>query len=166
MLLAFLTRLRFFLSRKPPADLDDELQFHLEQGAQANIAKGLTPQEAHRQAVIAFGGVQCTREQCHEQRPGWWLERLFKDMRYVLRRLNPAPTFTPIALATLALGIGGTTAIFSVVEGVLIKPLPYPRAESLVGGWHTAPGLKGFGDAVNCSPAMYFTYREKNRTFQ
>jgi putative ABC transport system permease protein len=79
--------------------------------------------------------------------------------------------FTTIALVTLALGIGATTAIFSVVEGVLIKPLPYPKAESLVGVWHTATGLKGaatpgMGDAIPCSPAMYFTYREESRTFQ
>jgi putative ABC transport system permease protein len=74
--------------------------------------------------------------------------------------------FTAIALVTLALGIGATTAIFSVVEGVLIKPLPYPQAESLVGVWHTAPGLKGMGDAIPCSPTMYFTYREESRTFQ
>jgi hypothetical protein len=66
----------------------------------------------------------------------------------------------------VALGIGATTAIFSVVEGLLIKPLPYPQAESLVGVWHTAPGLKGIGDAIQCSPAMYFTYREENQTFQ
>ena len=166
MLREFLTRLRFFLSRKHPADLDDELQFHLEQSARMNVAKGMTPQEAHRQALIAFGGVQRTREQCHEQRPGWLLERMYKDTRYVLRRLQHAPQFTAIALVTLALGIGGTTAVFSVVEGVLIKPLPYPQAEALVGIWHTAPGLKGFGDAVNCSPAMYFTYLEENGTFQ
>jgi predicted permease len=74
--------------------------------------------------------------------------------------------FTAIALVTLALGIGATTAIFSVVEGVLIKPLPYPQAESLVGVWHSAPGLKGIGDALSCSPSNYFTYREESRTFQ
>ena len=171
MLREFLTRLRFFLSRKRPADLDDELQFHLEQCSRENIAKGMTPQEARRQAAIAFGGVQRTREQCYEQRPGWQLQRLFQDIRYVLRRLKRAPTFTAIALVTLALGIGGTTAIFSVVEGVLIKPLPYPQAESLVGVWHVAPGLKfasapDLGDAIPCSPTMYFTYREESRTFQ
>jgi len=89
-----------------------------------------------------------------------------RSLRYILRRLQSAPMFTAIALVTLALGIGATTAIFSVVEGVLIKPLPYPHAESLFGVWHTAPGLKGIGDAIQCSPAMYFTYREENRTFQ
>lgn len=89
-----------------------------------------------------------------------------RSLKHVLRRLKRAPMFTTIALVTLALGIGATTAIFSVVEGVLIKPLPYPQAESLVGVWHTATGLKGMGDAIMCSPTMYFTYREENRTFQ
>jgi len=74
--------------------------------------------------------------------------------------------FTAIALVTLAVGIGATTAIFSVVEGVLIKPLPYPHSESLVGVWHTAPGLKGIGDEINSSPSNYFTYRDESRTFQ
>jgi putative ABC transport system permease protein len=167
MLREFLTRLRFFvLSRKHRTDLDDELRFHLEQSTRENVAKGMTPQEAHRQAVIAFGGVQLTRERCYEQRPGWRLERVLQDTRYALRRLKRSPMFTAVALVTLALGIGATTAIFSVVEGVLIKPLPYPQAESLVGVWHTAPGLKGIGDAMDCSASMYFTYREENRTFQ
>jgi predicted permease len=171
MLREFLIRLRFFLSRRHPVDLDEELQFHLEQSTRLNVANGMTAQEAHRQAVIAFGGLQSTREQCYEQRPGWQLGRMFHDTRYVLRRLGRAPLFAAIALVTLALGIGATTAIFSVVEGVLIKPLPYPKSESLVGVWNTAPGLKGaaqpgMGDAVPCSPTMYFTYREESRTFQ
>ena len=89
-----------------------------------------------------------------------------RSLKHILRRLKRAPMFTAIALVTLALGIGATTAIFSVVEGVLIKPLPYPQADSLAGVWHTAPGVKGMGDAIPCSPSMYFTYREENRTFQ
>ncbi|HEY4362341.1 MAG TPA: ABC transporter permease [Bryobacteraceae bacterium] len=89
-----------------------------------------------------------------------------RSLKHILRRLQRAPMFTTVALVTLALGIGATTAIFSVVEGVLLKPLPYPQAESLVGVWHTAPGLKGFPGDVPFSPAMYFTYREENRTFQ
>ena len=102
----------------------------------------------------------------NEQRPGWRLDRLLQDTRYVLRRLGRTPLFTAIALATLALGIGATSAIFSVVEGVLIKPLPYPGAESLVGVWHTTPGIKGFEDGTPCSPTMYFTYRKESRTLQ
>jgi putative ABC transport system permease protein len=89
-----------------------------------------------------------------------------RSLRHVLRRLRQAPLFTAIALITLALGIGANTAIFSVVNGVLIKPLPYPQSESLVGVWHSAPGITGFGDRLNTCPTMYFTYREENRTFQ
>ncbi len=89
-----------------------------------------------------------------------------RSLQHILRRLRQAPLFTAIALVTLALGIGATTAIFSVVNSVLIKPLAYPQADSLVGVWHTAPGITGIGDSINCSPTMYFTYREENRSFQ
>ncbi len=87
-------------------------------------------------------------------------------LKHVLRRLGHAPLFTAMALVTLTLGIGANTAIFSVVNSVLLKPLPYPQAESLVGIWQTAPGVTGVGDSFNCSPTMYFTYRDENRTFQ
>jgi putative ABC transport system permease protein len=89
-------------------------------------------------------------------------------LKHVLRRLVRTPGFTIIALLTLALGIGATTAIFSVVNGVLLKPLPYPDADALVGVWHVAPGIPAGGgfDRVNCSPTMYFTYHEQNQTFQ
>ncbi len=87
-----------------------------------------------------------------------------RDIRYVFRKLGRAPLFTFVSILTLALGIGANTAIFSVVNGVLIKPLPFKDPDSLVGVWHTAPGL-GFPD-VNQSPATYFTYREEGRVFE
>lgn len=74
--------------------------------------------------------------------------------------------FTSVALLKLALGIGANTAIFGVIDSILIRPLPYPHAEALVGVWHTAPGIPALGESINCSPSMYFTYREENRTFQ
>src|SRR5580704_15212030 len=89
-----------------------------------------------------------------------------RSLRQVLRRFGRAPMFTAIALTTLALGIGANTAIFSVVNGVLIKPLPYPQAQQLIGVWHLAPGVSGITGNINCSPTMYFTYRDENRTFQ
>jgi predicted permease len=91
-----------------------------------------------------------------------------RTLRHIGRRLSRTPAFTAIALLTVALGIGSTTAIFSVVNGVLIKPLPYPDAERLVGVWHVAPGIPvgALPGRLNASPSMYFTYREHNRTFQ
>ena len=87
-------------------------------------------------------------------------------LKHVFRRFGMAPTFTAIALVTLALGIGANTAIFSVINGVLIKPLPYPQAQDLVEVRHLAPGIPSIGGTLNCSPTMYFTYREENQTFQ
>src|SRR5262245_16206272 len=89
-----------------------------------------------------------------------------KSVQQIFRRLARAPMFTTVALVTLALGIGANTAIFSVVNGVLIKPLPYPEPQALVGLWHVAPGVTSIGGNINCSPTMLFTYREQNRTFQ
>ena len=89
-----------------------------------------------------------------------------RPIRQLLRQFGRAPAFTFIALLTLALGIGANTAIFSVINGVLIKALPYPQPESLVGVWHVAPGIASIQGNLNCSPTMYFTYREQNQTFQ
>lgn len=86
------------------------------------------------------------------------------ELKRVLRRLGQSPMFTLITLTTLAAAIGANTAVFSVIEGVLLKPLPYPHPEELVGIWHVAPGLNL--DDVNMSPSNYFIYREQNRTFQ
>jgi predicted permease len=137
MLQEFLTRLRFFMSHNRPGDLDDELQFHIEQSTQANIAAGMTPEEARRQAGIVFGGVERTREQCYEQRPGWLLETVLQDIRHALRWLRRNPTFTVAVVATLAFGIGATTAIFSVVDSLLLRPLPYPNSQRIVRIWNT-----------------------------
>jgi predicted permease len=137
MLREILTRLRFFMSRKRPVDLDDELQFHLEQSTQTNIAAGMTPEEARRQAGIAFGGVERTREQCYEQRPGRLLEAVLQDVRYARRWLGRSPVFTIAAITTLALGIGATTAVFSVVDSLLLRPLPYPNSGQIVRIWNT-----------------------------
>src|SRR5271156_6334853 len=86
------------------------------------------------------------------------------QLKQVLRRLSRAPLFTAITLITLAIGVGANTVIFSVVEGVLLKPLPYPHAEQLIGVWHSAPGI-GFAE-LNMSPSIYFIDREQNTTLQ
>jgi len=92
------------------------------------------------------------------------LKELTQQLRQVIRRLWRAPVFTLVTLITFAIGVGANIAVFSVVEGVLLKPLPYPHPESLVGVWHTAPGLNL--DEVNMAPSNYFIYREQNHSFE
>ncbi len=85
MLNEFLTRLRFFVAGSRRGEVDEEVRFHLDQQIEANIRAGMSPAEARRQAAIAFGGVERAREQCWEERPGYWLETLAQDVRYALR---------------------------------------------------------------------------------
>ena len=132
MITEFLTRVRFLLFRKKRNELEEELQFHLEEAIAAKAATGLDPAEARRQALIDFGGVDGTREKCNEQRPGWWLDTIGQDVRYALRGFQRNLLFSVTALVTLTLGIGATTAVFSVVDRILFRPLPYPHGERLV----------------------------------
>jgi putative ABC transport system permease protein len=133
------TRLRFFFSRREPREVDDELQFHIEQQIETNRAAGMSEVEARRQALIAFGGVENSREACSEQRPSWLLETLAQDVRYGFRGLRRNPAYAITAILTLALGIGITTAVFSVVDRILFRSLPYADAGRLVSAGLTAP---------------------------
>jgi predicted permease len=129
--------LRFFIrqslmKRARQRELDEELQFHVERAAEANIAAGMTPQEARRRALVDFGGVERTRDECYRQRPGWWLGTVAQDVRYALRGFRRNPGFTVTVIAMLALGIGSTTAVFSVVDRILFRGLPYAHDDRLV----------------------------------
>src|SRR5882757_3065720 len=132
MLKEWLTRFRFLIVSKPPHEIDEELQFHLDKQTQANIATGMTPDEAKRQAVIAFGGIELARAQSYEQRPNFYLDTLIRDLRFAIRGFRRSPLFTFTIVATLMLGIGATTAVFSVVDRILFRPLPYAQADRLV----------------------------------
>jgi hypothetical protein len=119
----FLNWLRLLFVRGPHSELDEELRFHVEKSTEANIAAGMTAEEARRQALIEFGGVERAREQTFEQRPGWWLGTVEQDVRYALRGFRRNPVFTVAVIATLAVGIGATTAVFSVVDRILFRSL-------------------------------------------
>src|SRR5579872_963690 len=97
------------------------------------------------------------------------LDGILYDLRYSLRTLRRDAWFTTVALVTLAIGIGANTAVFSVLNSVLLNPLPYPNADELVSVWHAAPGAAGLGSVsgdLRLSSSMFFTYSEQNRTFQ
>ncbi len=139
MLKRLRTRLRLLLAGKTHAEVDDELQFHLERQIEANVGAGMPPDEARRQAAIAFGGVERAREACREQRPAYWLETILQDVRYAVRGFRRNPTFALTIVLTLMLGVGATTAVFSVVDRILFRSLPYGHADRLVSVGLIAP---------------------------
>ena len=156
------TRLRFLVFRKSARELDEELQFHLEQSMQRYLATGMDRAEARRQALVEFGGIENAREETHRQRPSWFLETLLQDVRYALRGFRRNPAFTLTVIATLALGIGATTAVFSVVDRILFRSLPYAHADRLVSVGITHSLEKEefmFG-------GFYYEWRDNQRPFE
>lgn len=118
-------------------EMDEEMRFHIDQLAEKNLRAGMSPKEARRAARVAFGGVERFKEESREESRPRFFEELAQDVRYGLRTLARNPGFTAVAVLTLALGIGANTAIFSVVDGVLLRPVPFDRADRLMLVWET-----------------------------
>jgi putative ABC transport system permease protein len=139
MLKRMLKHLQSLLPGHARSQLDAELRFHIEKQTEANIANGLSPEEARRQATIAFGATESVREECYGQRQLSFLETTLYDVRHGLRGFRRNPGFTLTVIVTIAIGIGTTTAVFSIVDRILFRSLPYAHGDRLVSVGLIAP---------------------------
>ena len=151
----------FFRRAQLDRDLEIEMSAHLELAIEENLRRGLSPAEARRQALLRFGGSQQAKEQHREARGLPFLETLLQDLRFAFRVLLKSPGFSAVSVLTLALGIGATTAIFSVVYATMLAPLPYHNPDQLVLVWSHFRG----GDN-DVSTQDYLDWKTQNKTFQ
>src|SRR5439155_3304191 len=144
-------------------DLDDELRFHIEMEAEKNVRAGLAADIARREALVAFGGVDRYKEEARDVRGVRPLEDLGQDLRYGFRLLRKSPGYALVVVLTLALGVGANTAIFSVVDAVLLRPLPYGEPDRLVLVYAQNPDRSI--PRFSVSYADWIDWRAQNRVF-
>jgi putative ABC transport system permease protein len=145
-------RLRFrtvFQRSQVERELDEELRFHIDQRVEQEIARGLTPEAAHYVAVRAMEGIEQKKEECRDMRRLNFIETLLQDLRYAVRSFGKSPGFTAVAILTLTLGIGASLAILTVVNSVLLRPLPFPDADRLVVLFATSPNRGVYQDSTS-----------------
>lgn len=161
---AFFARLSG-LFRKDARDLEFnwELESHLQMHMDDNIRSGMSPEEARRQALIKFGGLEAARESVRESSRLLWVEHAMQDARYALRGLRLNPGFATTAILSLALGIGSAVAIFTVADNVLLRPLPYPQPSQLVMLWENNSRNHNVHNVV--APANYFDWQAQSDVF-
>jgi len=151
-----------FSFRRVEGDLDQEVHSHLEMLTEENIRSGMQPKDARRAARIELGGIEQVKEQVREERLGNWLPSVISDCRYGVRQLRKNPSFTAVAVLTLALGIGATTSIFSVVYGVLLRPLPYPDPNRIMAVFE----VTSKGRPSRVADPNFDDFRDQSRSFQ
>ena len=165
-----MSRLKQMLSRhRRYDDLSVSIREHIEERIEELMEDGMSRAEAEKAARRAFGNLTLIEERSREQWQWPAVESLLADLKFTLRRLRKSPGFAATVLLPLAIGIGANTAVFSVLNSVVLKPLRYPNPDQLVAVWLRAPGAAGltnFTEGLRLSPSMDLTFAEHNRTFQ
>ncbi len=146
-------------------ELDAELRDHLARETSANMARGMSANDARRAALVAFGGVERFREETRDARALQWIDTALQDLRYAVRGLKRAPAFAAVAIATLGLGIGATTAVFTVVDRVLLRPLPFRQPDRLFALSYLPSDLP-IVIPPGLTDRFYMTYRDRQRSFE
>jgi putative ABC transport system permease protein len=155
--------LRLLRTRALERDMDDEMRFHVEMEAADLEARGVARDEARRRALVAFGGVERFKDEGREARGVGPFEDFMRDLRFGARSLRRRPAFAAVVVLTLAVGIGGTTAIFGAVHGVLLAPLPYADPERIITVW-TNDRIEG-EERQDVAPANFLDWRQRQRSF-
>ena len=160
-----LERLRnLFRGRRAEEEMAEEIRFHLERAVEKNIAKGMAPAEAERIARITFGGEERIKEQTRRERGVHVLTDLLHDIRYAARDLIRRPGFSAVVILTLVLCVGANTAIFSLVNTVVLRPLPYPDSDRIVYVYNSYPGVNE--DRAGNNYIDYYERRERVAAFE
>jgi predicted permease len=160
---------RLFGRRRRYDDLAVSIEEHIEYRTEELINEGMPRRQAEQTARREFGNVTLIQERSREEWQWPGLESILADLKLIFRRLKKSPGFAATVLLTLAIGIGANTTVFSVINGVLLRPLPYPEPEQLISLRLNAPGAPGlaeFRDELRLSPSMYLTFAAHNRAFQ
>ncbi len=155
---------RLLRGREQEAGLDKEVTFHIEERVSDLMRSGVGEEAARRRVRLEFGGAEQVKEECRDARPTRWLEMLGQDVRYAARNLRGNPGFAAVAVATLALGIGGLTAVFSAFDAILIRPLPYAAGDRLVMLWDSEIRTDA-ESKMNSTPAEWVEWRRLNTVF-
>src|SRR5690348_15695495 len=157
-------RLRAIFRRdRVERELADEVQLHIELEQAKNERLGMPPNEARRAALITFGGVERYKEEARDARGVRVVETIAQDVRYAFRSMRKAPAYTTVVVLTLGLGVGATSAIFSIVNAVLLRPLPYAQDDQVMRVYSSTPG--GTIDRFSVSVPDYLDYKKRNRVF-
>src|SRR6266568_2952537 len=162
----FLRLAGLFNKERRDRELAEELESHLQMHIEDNLRRGMTLEEARREALMKLGGIEQTKESYRDRRGLPMLETLMQDLRFGLRTLSKNPGFTAVAVLTLALGIGANSAIFSLVNAILLKPLPYAHSERLVMAWEKVRLPSYQNDRNDPAPGNFVDWQKQNTVFQ